>query len=283
MANRFTDVLAALRLAVLPDQYIWLTKKTITFIQKQKAVHIGALFFSFILTGCATKNGQSPLETLAKVVVPEVKVTDFRYTACDGIWDNEQPNARENALFWLRMMDCADRIESVKAREEASQLQVDNWSSAFQQSILMGASEPTIAERRRMIDSMNTFSLNFPTAIRPLLQLWREQQVQIINLAEANARFKRLQQDTDNKLDRMKEENAKLMFELTATTRKLENLTDIERQLSSRKQSANDSEKEVDAADEKKSKETPKEEKSVVENNTSPTNNQSESERNGNP
>lgn len=283
MANRSTDVLAALRLAVLPDQYIWLTKKTITFIQKQKAIHIGALLFSFMLTGCATKNGQSPLDTLAQVVVPEVKVTDFRYAACDGIWDNEQPNARENALFWLRMMDCADRVESVKAREEASQMQVDNWSNAFQQSILMGASEPTIAERRKMIDSMNTFSLNFPTAIRPLLQLWREQQVQIINLAEANARFKRLQQDTDNKLDRMKEENAKLMFELTETTRKLENLTDIERQLSSRKQSTNDSEKEVEAADEKQSKEATKEENPIVENNTSSTNNQPESERNGNP
>ena len=100
----------------------------------------------------------------------------------------------------------------------------------------MGAAEPTIAERRKMVDSMNTFSLNFPTAIRPLLQLWREQQVQTINLAEANSRFKRLQQDTDNKLDRMKEENARLVFELNTTSRKLENLTDIERQLSSRKQ-----------------------------------------------
>lgn len=103
MANRSTDVLVALRFAVLPKRYIGLTKKNSTFIQKQKAVHIGALLLSLILTGCTTQNGQSSLDTLAQVVVPEVKVTDYRYAACEGVWENYQPNARENALFWLRM------------------------------------------------------------------------------------------------------------------------------------------------------------------------------------
>lgn len=66
---------------------------------KAKAVHIGALLLSLILTGCTTQNGQSSLDTLAQVVVPEVKVTDYRYAACEGVWENYQPNARENALF----------------------------------------------------------------------------------------------------------------------------------------------------------------------------------------
>ncbi|MDV5225025.1 two-component system QseEF-associated lipoprotein QseG [Providencia manganoxydans] len=276
MANRSTEVLFASSLAMRAKQYIGLTKRTTALIRKQKAVHIGTLLLSLILTGCAAKSGQSPLETLAQVVVPEVKVTDYRYAACDGIWDNNQPNARENALFWLRMMDCADRLDPAIARKEASQVSVDNWSQAFQQSILMGAAEPTIAERRKMVDSMNTFSLNFPTAIRPLLQLWREQQVQIINLAEANSRFKRLQQDTDNKLDRMKEENAKLVFELNTTSRKLENLTDIERQLSSRKQSSNETEKEVEAVEKTQEKAAPKDEKPVAESREPATNNQTE-------
>lgn len=243
-------------------------------------MHIGALLLSLILTGCTTQNGQSSLDTLAQVVVPEVKVTDYRYAACEGVWENYQPNARENALFWLRMMDCADRLDPATARKQASQIQIENWSDAFQHSILMGAAEPTIAERRKMVDSMNTFSLNFPTAIRPLLQLWREQQVQTINLAEANSRFKRLQQDTDNKLDRMKEENARLVFELNTTSRKLENLTDIERQLSSRKQITNETEKEVEAVDKKQPKEAAKTEKPVAEDGNSSTNNPSENERN---
>ncbi len=70
--------------------------------------------------------------------------------------------------------------------------------------------------------------------MRPLLQLWREQQVQIINLSDAGARYKRLQQEMDTKLDRLKEDNAKLAFELN-TTSVSRNLTDIERQLSSRR------------------------------------------------
>lgn len=60
------------------------------------------------------------------------------------------------------MMDCADRLDPATARKQASQIQIENWSDAFQHSILMGAAEPTIAERRKMVDSMNTFSLNFP-------------------------------------------------------------------------------------------------------------------------
>lgn len=253
----------------------------IIFIRKQKVVHLGALLFSFILTGCVAKDGQSPLATLAQVVAPEVKVTDFRYTACESIWDNDQLSARENALFWLKMMDCADRLEPAKAREDASQMIVETWSNAFQHSILLGAAEPTIAERRKILDNMNTFSLNFPTTVRPLLQLWREQQVQIINLAEANSRFKRLQQDSDNKLDRLKEENARLTFELNATSRKLENLTDIERQLSSRKQSSNETEKAVEAAGEAQKNESLKEEPPIAQDDTPATNNQTESERNG--
>lgn len=214
----------------------------------RKELQLGVVLFSFILAGCVVKNGQSPLETLAQVVVPEVRVTDFRYASCDTIWDNEQPNARENALFWLRMMDCADRLDMAQARKDASKIEANSWSNAFQQNILLNSADPSSSERRKMLDSINTYSLSFPTSVRPLLQLWREQQVQIINLADASARYKRLQQEMDTKLDRLKEDNAKLAFELTTISRKLENLTDIERQLSSRKKSTNETEKEMESS-----------------------------------
>ncbi len=235
-----------LRFRALPKRNKGLNRHAVSLRPVRTAINFGVILFSLILTGCVTKNGQSPLETLAQVVVPEVKVTDYRYTSCDAIWGNEQPNSRDNALFWLRMMDCADRVDTSKARTDASQIEVDNWSNAFQQNILLNSADPSISERRKMLDSINTYSLSFPIAVRPLLQLWREQQVQIINLADANARYKRLQQETDTKFDRLKEENAKLSFELDATSRKLENLTDIERQLSSRKKSTNETEKEVE-------------------------------------
>lgn len=244
MLNRSTEFLALLCHNVVPNKQ----KLASYYAMRRKAAYFGAVVFTLFLTGCVAKNGQSPLETLTQVVVPEVKVTDYRYASCDTIWENGQPTARENALFWLRMMDCADRVEITQARADASKITVTDWSTAFQQNILLNSADPSIAERRKMLDSINTYSLSFPTAVRPLLQLWREQQVQAINLSDASARYKRLQQEMDSKLDRLKEDNAKLAFELSTTSRKLENLTDIERQLSSRKKSTNETEKEVESA-----------------------------------
>lgn len=271
MVNRSTGVWAVLYRNASLSKY----NQRVPYVMRRTGLNFGAVLFSLILSGCVVKNGQSPLETLAQVVVPEVKVTDYRYTSCESIWNNDQPTARENALFWLRMMDCADRTETSQAREDAGKIDVTNWSSAFQQNILLNSADPSIAERRKMLDSINTYSLNFPTGVRPLLQLWREQQVQIINLSDAGVRYKRLQQEMDTKLDRLKEDNAKLAFELNTTSRKLENLTDIERQLSSRKKSTNETEKDVEngvEGDKPISSEEPKPESSAsspVEQNSS--------------
>lgn len=202
-------------------------------------LRLGVLMLPFILVGCVGVNGQSPLSTLTQSVLTEDKVVDYRYTDCENIWNMEQPNVRENSLYWLRVMDCADRLSTNEARTDANQIDANHWWQVFQQSILLNAAEPTVAERRKIVDNLNTYSLQFPTAVRPLLQLWREQQVQAINLTEINLRFKRLQQDSDNRIDRLKEQNARLEFELNNVSRKLENLTDIERQLSSRKQTQN--------------------------------------------
>ncbi|HEQ1857546.1 TPA: two-component system QseEF-associated lipoprotein QseG [Providencia alcalifaciens] len=255
MQNRSTDFLAILCNAVLSKTKTRLLKTKTISIRRGISVKpfrvgtpLGIILFSLILTGCVAKNGQSPLETLAKVVIPEVKTTDYRYASCESIWENQEPVSQENALYWLRMMGCVDRMDADKARVEAKKIEVNDWSTSFTKNILLGSAEPTIAERRQMLDSINTYSLSFPTPIRPLLQLWREQQVQVINLADANARYKRMQQEMDAKLDRLKEDNAKLRFELNNTSRKLENLTDIERQLSSRKKNANEVEKEDEAA-----------------------------------
>ena len=297
MLNRSIDFLAVLRHKASLKRNNRLISKAVSLSSKRTAVHFSVFLVAFILTGCVVKNGQSPLETLAQVVVPEIKVTDYRYASCDSIWNNEQPNALENALFWLRMMDCADRTETQQARSDANKIEANSWSNVFEQNILLNSADPSIAERRKMLDSINAYSLNFPTAVRPLLQLWREQQVQIINLAEANARYKRLQQDTDAKMDRLREENAKLTFELNTISRKLENLTDIERQLSSRKQSSNETEKEVENSvdnsnsmvqEAEKPKETINEPKDVVSQpkeviSEAKEKNQSENKRNDKP
>ena len=246
MVNRSTDFWAVLCKAILPKTTF--NSRRVTNKSFRIATPLGIFFFSLFLSGCVVKNGQSPLETLAQVVIPEVKTTDYRYASCESIWENQQLASQENALYWLRMMGCVDRMDAEQARNKAKQIDVTDWSSSFTKNILLNSAEPSITERRQMLDSINTYSLSFPTPVRPLLQIWREQQVQVINLAEANSRYKRLQQEMDTKFDRLKEDNAKLRFELDSTSRKLENLTDIERQLSSRKKNANEAEKEDEKA-----------------------------------
>ncbi len=207
---------------------------------------LSLLLCPLLLVGCVAPNGQSPLSALTQPVLPDDKVIDYRYANCDSIWNMEQVDARENPLYWLRMMDCADPLSTQQARTDANQIDATNWWQIFQQSILLNAADPSAAERRKTVDNLNLYSLQFPVAVRPLLQLWRERQVQSINLAEMSNRFKLLQQDTDGKLDRLKEENARLAFELKNTSRKLENLADIERQLSSRKQTQSSTDSDMD-------------------------------------
>ncbi|WP_289996438.1 two-component system QseEF-associated lipoprotein QseG [Photorhabdus laumondii] len=194
------------------------------------------IFVVFLLAGCVKNPVNNNLATVTQMVIPEQRVTDYRIAECGLMWDLETPSSIENALYWLRLMDCSDRLTSARARNMAKYTLPVTWDMAFKQSILLNSAGPTLSERRKMIENFNKYRLKFPDPLRPLLQLWREQQVQQIVVAEERAKFQKLQADTDNKLDRLRESRARLEFELQQTSRKLENLTDIERQLSSRKQ-----------------------------------------------
>ncbi|BET97419.1 two-component system QseEF-associated lipoprotein QseG [Xenorhabdus taiwanensis] len=197
------------------------------------------LFVPYLLAGCVKTNGSDNLTTLAQSILPEQKVTDYRLKDCDSIWDITKPTAMENGLYWLRVIDCTDRLSSAEARETAKRFAPETptaWHQVLKQSILIGRATSVLAERRKMVENFNRYSAQFPVALRPLLQLWREQQYLKINLAEERAKFQRFQFDSDNKIDRLKEIRGRLEYELHSMSRKLENLTDIERQLSSRKQ-----------------------------------------------
>ncbi|PHM73617.1 membrane protein [Xenorhabdus kozodoii] len=200
------------------------------------------LFVPYLLTGCVKTNGADNLATLAQSILPEQSVTDYRLKDCDLIWDITKPAAMENGLYWLKFIDCTDRLSSANAREMAKRFNSDtstDWHHVFKQSILISRATSVLAERKKIVENFNRYSAQFPVALRPLLQLWREQQYLKINLAEEKAKFQRFQLDSDNKIDRLKETRAHLEFELHSMSRKLENLTDIERQLSSRKQEQN--------------------------------------------
>lgn len=198
------------------------------------------LLAPLLLTGCTDNSASSRFSQAVQMVIPETKIVDYRTLPCDVLWDIDDKETLENSLYWLRAMDCAERLGSTQARALAKALPVITWSAAFKQGILISSAEPSIAERRQVVERLNSYSPTLPAAVRPLIQLWREQQVLRISLAEERTRYQRLQDESDAQIDRLRESQVRLQYNLLDTTRKLENLTDIERQLSSRKQLQNE-------------------------------------------
>lgn len=92
------------------------------------------------------------------MVIPETKIVDYRTLSCDVLWDLDDKETLENSLYWLRAMDCAERLGSTQARVLAKSLPVTAWSSAFKQGILVSSAEPTMAERRQVVERSNNYS-----------------------------------------------------------------------------------------------------------------------------
>ncbi|GKW28395.1 two-component system QseEF-associated lipoprotein QseG [Pectobacterium brasiliense] len=167
---------------------------------------------------------------------PKEQVADFRIAQCEHLWQIDDRESMNNALYWLRAMDCAGRLTQFQAREEAGQVAGDSWDSVFKQGILLDNAGITQAERRQVLEQINLYRLAFPAALRPLMQTWRDRQTLFLALSDERLRYKRLQESSDKQLDALRVQQSHLQYQLETTTQKLENLTDIERQLSSRKQ-----------------------------------------------
>lgn len=102
-----------------------------------------------------------------------------------------------------------------------------------------GFCSPTPNERRQLVARIEALSTEIPAQVRPLYQLWRDGQALQLQLAEERQRYSKLQQSSDSELDTLRQQHHVLQQQLELTTRKLENLTDIERQLSTRKPAGN--------------------------------------------
>ncbi|EPU3935319.1 two-component system QseEF-associated lipoprotein QseG [Morganella morganii] len=189
-----------------------------------------------LLAGCVKTATPPDLSALASVVLPQERTTDYRIADCHAIWELNSAAATENALYWLRMMDCADLLSSDTARIMAGKITPDSWDSALRQSILLNNTGSPASDKRKVLETLNTYSTGFPVSLRPLMTLWRAQLKQAITLSDERQRYRRLQSDTDGRIDQLRAVNARLQFELQNTTRKLENLSNIERQLAGRKQ-----------------------------------------------
>ncbi|MGX5100778.1 two-component system QseEF-associated lipoprotein QseG [Enterobacter cloacae] len=188
-----------------------------------------------VLVGCVSHVPQSAISDKQEDKWPDNQLADFLSTRCDDIWNLSGHDVENNPLFWLRGIDCAQRLAPVDARSKAALLDDDTWQDAFKRGILLADAKITPVERRANLTRLDTFVVNLPVQVRPVYQLWRDGQTLQLQLSEERSRYSKLQQSTDSELDTLRQQQQHLRTQLDTTTRKLENLTDIERQLSSRK------------------------------------------------
>ncbi|GLR10438.1 two-component system QseEF-associated lipoprotein QseG [Mixta theicola] len=166
---------------------------------------------------------------------PKINIVDYLAVDCARVWHIDDGNSIKNPLYWMRAIDCAARLSPVQARAEAHGWPATNWQNSFKQGILLDNGNVTPVERRQYVEQLDSFSVAYPGSVRPLLQLWRNNQAAQLDLSESRTRYHHLQQTSDSQLDALRQKQLSLSRELKETRRKLETLTDIERQLSSRK------------------------------------------------
>ncbi|WP_312980295.1 two-component system QseEF-associated lipoprotein QseG [Atlantibacter sp.] len=201
---------------------------------KPAFVLAGGTLVAFMLTGCAEDAIHSKIDR-HQPKYPEQQVADFLSTDCQDIWRLSGHDSDHNPLYWLRGMDCAERLAPADARAQARALQDDTWQATFKRGILLSSAKITPGERRRYVNRLDELAADIPSQIRPLYQVWRDNQAAQLQLAEERSRYAKLQQTSDSELDMLREQQHRLRSQLAQVSQKLENLTDIERRLSSRK------------------------------------------------
>lgn len=188
-----------------------------------------------LLAGCAEGPVHSAVHQKHEPELPEQQLTDFFLTDCAAVWRLRGEAIESNPLYWLRGMECAERLSPTQARAEARLWPEETWQDTFKRGILLANAKITPTERRRYFTRLDAMAAEVPTHVRPLFQVWRDGQASQLQLSDERSRYSRLQQSTDLELDTLREQQRRLRSQLELTTRKLQNLTDIERQLSSRK------------------------------------------------
>lgn len=192
-----------------------------------------------LLSGCVTYPVSSNLKSKNEPQLPVHQVADFLSTDCLDIWQLGGHEIDNNPLYWLRNMDCSLRIAPAQARAKARTWTGNTWQDTFKRAILLADAKINPVERRRNLTSLDAFSAEIPTQVRPLYQLWHDGQALQLRLSDERSRYSKLQESADAELDSLRMQQQTLRSQLDLTTRKLETLTDIERQLSSRKPGSN--------------------------------------------
>lgn len=188
-----------------------------------------------LLTGCSSTPKLNHSPTINQPTLLGRLLPDYLSAQCINFWQQENSDTLENPLYWLRGIECARQLSPAEARAEARQRPTLTWQDTFKRGILLSTARVTPVERRRYIVQMDMLATDIPPQIQPLFIIWLDGQRAQLNLTEERNRYSKLQQSTDSQLDEFRRVQQFLRSELEMTTHKLETLSEIERQLSSRK------------------------------------------------
>ena len=194
---------------------------------------------SGVLMGCTSLPELHHSQTVNQMNLPEQQLPDYLSAQCSNIWQQDDVDTLENPLYWLRGMECAQRLSPAEARIEARQWSALTWQDTFKRGILLSPAKITPAERRKYMTQLDMLATDIPLQIRSLFMVWRDGQRAQLSLVEERSRYTKLQQTTDSQLDELHQTQQFLRNELDIATKKLETMSDIERQLSSRKSGSN--------------------------------------------
>lgn len=83
------------------------------------------------LVGCVPNAVNHIIGDPSQEKIPPNQLADYLATDCTDIWSLSGQSTETNPLYWLRAMDCADRMMPVQARSEAS-AQLTDTAERFQ-------------------------------------------------------------------------------------------------------------------------------------------------------
>jgi hypothetical protein len=198
------------------------------------------LMLPSLLTGCVgnadSRHSSTPLSMVRQNAAPGRNAAE-----CGQIWQTRGEGDLQDATYWLRAMECAERMTPSQARLEAENQGGDTWDDAFRESLLLNAANMSVTERRQTYQRLLSFRSQFPPSVYPIFKMWRQQQALRLILADERSSHQRQLEADAAQIEQMRQQQTELQSKLDITTRKLENLTEIERRLSARKQGISDS------------------------------------------
>ncbi|MDM8620483.1 two-component system QseEF-associated lipoprotein QseG, partial [Escherichia coli] len=117
------------------------------------------------LLGCVQSHNKPAIDTPAEEKIPVYQLADYLSTECSDIWALQGKSTETNPLYWLRVMDCADRLMPAQSRQQARQYDDGSWQNTFKQGILLADAKITPYERRQLVARIDALSTEIPAQV----------------------------------------------------------------------------------------------------------------------